>query len=184
MAVVRIYWQGEGHVLLEQAMRALGSERGTKAAARAVDHTGKKLYTQVARTLAKQVGLPLGKLKSLGNLKKRATFGTNPEFVIRSSGRPLSLHQFGARQTAKGVKAKPYGKSTLFKSAFLVPRWNNEVYWRVGSSRFPVQRVVGPHIPRELVRYQTQQLFQTFVSRELPKRLQHEIRVLTKGVVS
>jgi len=184
MAVVRIYWQGDGVPMMAQAMKALGEDRGHRAAARAVNHTGKKLFTQVKRTLAKQVGLTVGKLVQLGNLKKRATYGTEPSFTIRSYGRPLSLHHFGARETAKGVKAKPYGKSTLFKSAFFVPRWNNEVYWRVAKARFPVERVAGPHIPREMVRYQTQQLFQTFVSRELPKRLAHEIKVATKGVVS
>lgn len=184
MAVVRIYWQGDGLPLLEQAMKALGEDRGTRACARAVNHTGKKLFTQVRRTLAKQVGLPVGKTEQLGNLRKRATFGSEPTYTIRSSGRPLSLHEFGARRTAKGVKAKPYGKSTLFKSAFFVPRWNNEVYWRVSRPRFPVERVAGPHIPREMIRYKTQALFQTFVSRELPKRVAHEIKVATKGIVS
>jgi len=184
MAMVRIDWRGDGLPLLMQAMQTLGDKRGQRAAARAVDHTGKKLYTQVRRTLASQVGLPVGKTESLGRMGKRASYGSEPSFIIRSSGAPLSLNHFGARQTRKGIKAKPYGKSTLFQSAFFIPRWNNGVYWRVGSTRFPIERVAGPHIPREMVRYKTQELFQEFVSRELPKRTAHEICMATKGVVS
>ena len=184
MAVLTFQWRGNGIKLLKIAMRHVGSQKGTLAFARALDHTGRKTYTQVRRTLARQVGLPVGKTEQLGRLKKRAIYGSMPEFIIKSTGSPLSLHHFNARETGKGVKARVYSKSTLFRSAFFIPRWNSEVFWRKGDPRFPVERVAGPHIPREMVRYKSREAFQTFVSANLPKRVAHEVRRLTRGVVA
>lgn len=186
MAAITIRWEGNGLQMLREATQTLGATRGTRAYARAVNHTGTKAYTQIRRTLAKQVGLPVGRTESLGRLKKRGTFGAAPSFEIRSSGAPLSLQQhFRSRQTQKGVRASsPYGKSSLYRSAFLVPRWNNEVFWRTGESRFPVKRAGGPHVPREMVRYDTAEIFRSFVAAHLPKRVAHEIHAVTRGVVS
>lgn len=183
---ISVKWSGNGLRLLAQAVDALGDTRGTRAYGRAVDHTGRKVYTQVRRALAKQVGLPVGKAESVGRLKKRATYGSEPGFEIQSSGRPLSLQaNYRTRATRTGVRASsPYGKSSLYRSAFFVPRWSNDVFWRTSDARFPVQRVGGPHIPREMVRYNTREMFQTFVSTHLPQRVAHEIRAITRGAVS
>lgn len=186
MATINIRWSGNGLKLLHDATDALGNSRGTRAYARAVAHTGNKAFTQIRRTLAKQVGLPVGRTDSLGRMKKRATYGTEPSFEIRSSGVPLSLQRhFRSRETKRGVRASsPYGKSTLYRSAFFVSRWGNDVFWRTSAKRFPVRRVGGPHIPREMVRYDTAEMFRTFVSTHLPQRVAHEIRAITRGAVS
>lgn len=186
MPTINIRWDGNGMELMNQAMRTLGDERGTRAYARAVNHTGRKAYTQIRRTLANQVGLPVGRTESLGRMKKRATYGTAPSFEISSSGVPLSLQKhFRSRQTRRGVRASsPYGKSTLYASSFFVSRWGNDVFWRTSEARFPVKRVGGPHIPREMVRYDTAEMFRTYVSTHLPLRLAHEVRAITRGVVS
>lgn len=187
----RLTWTGNGHEQLEQAVEALGSKKAATAIRRAVNHTGRKAYKQVKRAAAEQVGLSQKKLVELGGLQTSRARTGKLSYEIMSSGKPLSLKHFGAKQFSYGVKAKPWGKKTKFAGAFIfvgtyrsgVPFDDGHVYQRTTTQSFPVRRLNGPSIPDEIVRGEARAAFERKAA-DLGDRLAHEISVLTDGVVS
>lgn len=191
LARLQLSATGNAHEQFEQAVEALGSKKAHKAARRAVNHTGRKAFTRVKRAGAKQVGLTQKKLIELGAIEKRRASGGGLSYEITSSGKPLSLKHFKAKQFSYGVKAKPWGESRKFPGAFInvgtfrsgVPFDDGHAYVRTSSKSFPVKRMFGPAIPEELVRGESRKAFDDAAG-ELGDRIGHEIGRLTDGVVS
>ena len=75
----------------------------------------------------------------------------------------MSLKEFGARQTAKGVSAAPWGKRRVFPHAFIAPTLGGHVFIREGRSRLPIRKLWGPAIPREMVKDQSKEAFERTV---------------------
>jgi hypothetical protein len=169
------------------------------ALARAVNHTGDKARTQVARTLAKQTGANYGAVrKALGT--KLASPSTLVYRIIGTGGY-MSLKEFGARQARSGVSAAPWGKRRLFPHTFIVgtlgghvfvrkSKWDGHigpsdrhVFIRKGKGKARIHKLWGPAIPKEMVKGQSRQTFETTVASELPARVEHEISVILSGTV-
>lgn len=190
MARLSITWSGTGIERMEAAMEKLAGPRRVAAARRALNHTGDKVFTAVRREVSKQVGLPQKTIVARGRLKPFRATGGNLTHIIRSSGRALSLSHFKPRQLAAGTKASPWGRRQMFKHAFMgprpgviAPRLGGHVWVRKGSSRMPIKFLYGPSIPKELVRDESAAAFAR-VSAELPARVEHEVKVITDGVLS
>lgn len=142
-----------------------------KAIARAINWTGDKARTQVGRTLAKQTGMPYGKVRE-GLVIKRASPG-QLSYDISSSGRRISLKYFAARQTAGGVSASPWGHRRVFPRTFMGP--GGHVFRRLGRARLPIVQLWGPGLSAELVRGATPKAFSETVKQNLSARLKHEL---------
>lgn len=158
-------------------------KKGPIAMARALNHTGDKVRTQMIRALVPQTGLKRKTIvKAL--VKNRAGAGSLV-YVIKSRGGDISLKHFAARETRKGVTAAPRGQRKLFASAFVKGgRFPNRVglglgghvFARVGKSRTPIKRLKsGVFIPAEMVKGATKEAFDRTVASELPKRINHEL---------
>lgn len=165
-------------------MQNLKSEQANRAYRRALNHTGRKVFTGVKRSLARQVGVTQAVVMKRGALRKRMASNSLLEFRIHSSGEFMPLKDFGPNQQKKGVKAAPWNKRQLFKSTFIVDSLGGHVFKRVGKARLPIEKLYGPSIPREMVRGETAKQFGILVRQGLPARIEHEIKVLTNGVVS
>jgi hypothetical protein len=116
-----------------------------KAAARALNRTGQQVQSAATKRVAKDMGI---KQKDAKPAIKRSKATVLVKFVeITARGRPLNLMRFGARQTKKGVSAKPWGKRRIFKGAW-IGNDGRTVFKRVGKSRQPIRGVYGPGIAK------------------------------------
>ena len=158
--------------------------KGPVAIARALNHTGDKVKTQMIRALVPQTGL---KRKVIVKALKRSGASAGAlVYAIKSRGGDISLKFFGARETRKGVTAAPWGKRKLYPAAFIKGgRFPNrvalgmggQVFVRAGKSRMPIQKLKsGVFIPAEMVKGATKEAFERTVASELPKRIEHELK--------
>lgn len=185
MATITFQWTGDGIARVIGATEALHGSRKFAALRRAVNHTGDKAYTLVKRTLAKQMGLSSHALLKDGRaLAKRRASGASLEYQIVSTGRAIRMKEFRWRQTSKGITAYPWNVRHAFKGAFVIRRWSGNLYRRRTAKRFPLEALYGPNINKELVKDASAAAFQQVVATSLPARVEHEVRVLTNGVVS
>lgn len=189
--MMRTHWSGEGLDTIERALRGVSSARGRRALRRAVNHTGDKARTAVKRSLAKQVGLPAGRVIAKGRVRSFRASYQNMDYAITSRAGFLSLKEFRPRQLKRGTVARPWGRRELFDHAFMgarpgepAPSLRGHVFARRGAGRLPIRKLWGPAIPREMVRGDTAATFQATVSALLPARVEHELRAIARGVVS
>lgn len=140
---------------------------------RAVNHTGDKARTQVARALVAQTGLKYGKVR-----EALATHTASPAHIVYrivAKGAYTSLKEYAARQTGRGTSAAPWGKRRVFPHTFIVATLGGHVFERRTSARFPIRKLWGPAIPNEMVKDKSRAAFEGTVAAELPARLTHEI---------
>jgi len=184
-------WQGEGLEKLDEALNKLSNEGQAQRAYRiALNRVGKKAFTQVKRSLSKQVGLSQKKLIDLGNLEAKNSSIKNLEYKISGKGNHISLKEFGARQFGYGVKAKPWGKQNKFQSAFINAGHagsgklvgNGHVFIRSTSASLPIRMLYGPAIPKEMIKDDTQEAFEG-IAQELQPEIEKTITKITDGVI-
>lgn len=149
------------------------------ALGRAINHTGDKARTQVGRALVKQTGIKYGKVREALKTYRAGARGLVYRIVAR--GGYVSLKEFGARQTRKGVSAAPWGKRRVFPHTFIVPSLGGHVFERTGSGRYPIRKLWGPAIPAEMVKDQSKAAFERTVAAELPARIDYEINAILAG---
>jgi hypothetical protein len=100
------------------------------------------------------------------------------------------MAEYRWRQTSKGITAYPWGNKKSFRSAFAIrsgAAWGGGalkqagLYRRRTKRRFPLEALYGPNINKELVKDATAAAFQEVVTTNLPRRIEHEVRVITKA---
>lgn len=197
---VTLHIRGDGLPKFADAVEAVGSSRARRTYVSALNHTGARVQTAVIRALAKQVGLPSGRLRELGRIKAtRATAseGNDPSFRIKSSGAYLSLGEFRPSQFSYGVKANPWGRSQRFPSAFIFAGhrrsgqrmpfggvFQNSGRFNPKSGRNNLALpLYGPAVPKEIVQGESKAAFEAR-AQDLGARVAHELRRLTKGAVT
>lgn len=195
MSELVITWgQIEGLRRFKFALRAVESQHQFgNAARRAINRTGDMARTQVVRALAGQTGLKQKIIRKTVKVR-RANFSSF-EYRMKTRGGDISLKYFGARETRRGVSAKPFGKRQVFAGTFMragrfpnrvsVARFGGHAFERVGSGRLPIRKVKsGVIIPAEMVKGQTADAFDRSVRTNLPRRFEHELNRLTGGAFS
>jgi hypothetical protein len=184
-----------------QIWRKAGADM-PEAMAQTLNRVGPVITTRVRRQLAKQIGLPYGRIKD----ETSNVFASVNSLIfdIRSRGRPIPLREFAARETRKGVRARPWGVSRLFAGTFMAetPGGNVEdVYKRIGGRRewrtvtdpetgktrryqteLPIEKLYGPAIPKEMVRGGSAYVFQVESRDRLPTEAQKQVdKILRQG---
>jgi hypothetical protein len=185
MASITFRWTGDGIARLKTAAASLADNgKRNTAFRRAINHTGDKAFTRTKRELAAQIGASQSIILRYGKIRKARAFGSNLEFQIIAKGGPIPLKYFKARQGAGGVSASPWNHRKLYHHAFIVPSLRGNAFWRKGSGHLPIKGIAGPNVPKEMVKDAVAAAFEALVSTDLPSRVEHEVRVLTNGVVS
>jgi hypothetical protein len=183
---------GDGIPRFRDAVKALGSEaRAGKAYSRAVNRVGDMARTATGRALAQQTGLkPSTTRKAMNNIRRARA--TALEYVIEGQGGFIALEHFSARETRPGASAAPRNRRQVFAGAFIKGgRFPNRktlamggnVFKRTGSGRAFEKVLSDVAVPREMVIGASADAF-TSKAELLGPRVQHEISVMTKGVVS
>jgi hypothetical protein len=151
-----------------------GPKRIQQVISRVLNHVGGTARTKVKSTLAKQMGLPAGTVDA--RLITKRAYPGNQSFEITASGRPIPLADFDARQTRRGVSARPWGQRRVFPGTFIVEKLGGQVFRRASRERLPIVKLWGPSMPRELLRDQVPKVFFDEVRAKVPVRLKHELR--------
>lgn len=144
-----------------------------QAVARALTRTAEETKTAVGRALVMQTGLPAREVGKALRATPASVGSLSAAIVARGSYVPLG--RFQARQTKRGVSATPWAKRRIFGGTFVIPSYGNNVYKRVGKARFPLHKLYGPAIPKELPKDQSAAAFWSTVPPVLAKRLDHEM---------
>lgn len=175
---------------MEKALDALGPQKLAVIGARSLNHSGAKGKTKARRELTAQTGLP-NKTINTAMRVTRASAATLA-FLIRAKGGDIALKHFAARETRRGVSAKPFNQRQVFKGTFIKGgRWPRRValgrggqaFERTGAGRTPIEKVKsGVIIPREMVQGETAKAWQDTLARALPTRFAHDVGRATGGV--
>ena len=190
--MISLRFTDNNNIRFSDAVAILGEGKARQAFARGVNRTGDKARTVTIRALAKQVGLTQAKVRAFGAIRTiRARPSAAIEYRIESTGSEIPLKEFSARQFGYGVRAKPWGVSRRFDSAFIFAGTPGsgkfvsagDVFVRTSSASYPIKRMFGPSIPKEIVQDESAEAFQD-AAMDLGQRIAHEVRVITKGIVS
>lgn len=200
--MISITVTGNGLVRFHEAVRALGEPRARIAYSRAINRVGRTVGNEAGRALSDQTGLPRSTGKRAVTRKVDRSTPATLTYTIHGKGGNISLRYFKPRETRKGVTASPWNKRTLYPSTFMKagfwpkrvdkPAWNKQVFRRLTASGYSHDRSVtkfekvksGVFIPTELVRGQVAAAWQAGGRTRLQPRIEHEIRHMTRNVVS
>jgi len=188
-ADIVIAFKGQDLKRFDNAIKALGSKKARDVYRLAINRTIDGAFTKVKPALAKQVGLSQAKTIAKGGVRKIRANYSALEGKIVSRGRHISLKEFKPRQFKAGTKASPWGKRQLFESAFMGPRPGavavklaGHVFVRSSSDRHPIEKLWGPAVPVEMVKEESAAAFESASRTIFPRRVEHEIKRLSKGV--
>lgn len=127
--------------------------------ARTTNKAMDKERTAVRRAMAQASGAPYGRVVRVTRTKPASAGDLS--YAINSEDEPTSLADYRPRETRKGVTAAPWRVRRTFGGSFMMGgRWQDritlnlggQVYVREGKARFPIVKLWGPILPREMVR--------------------------------
>ncbi|MFI3903755.1 hypothetical protein [Ochrobactrum sp. S1502_03] len=167
-----------------------------KVLPRIVNQIGRRARTRVVRNLTKQTGLQrrviVRAVKNVDTAKPGKLL-----YSLKSRGGFVRLKYFNARETRKGVAAKPFGQRQIFGGTFImgglfpyrhVKKWNldGHVYRRLGygvrkngSKGEKLTQVRSEvRIPDEMIRGETRDAFEREAAVTMPPRVEAAIRKL------
>lgn len=184
MTAITITVKGSGLPKFEEAVEALGSAKATRAYRSALNTTGKKVFTETKRAVAKQMGASQARVVKYGHLRRKPAMGNDLQTSIDSKGGYIPLKDFAARQTRPGVTAAPWGQRRLFKSTFIVPKLGGQVFKRTSGKRLPIETLWGPAVPKELVKDESKAAFERIAADVLPRETRRLLKLLTSGALT
>ena len=130
---------------LERVRAALEGIRNgyENALVTSINQTLTTAKTQAAARIGNELNLKAARIKEDFTVKKASY--SDPSGVLRATGEPVGLINFGASQTQKGVtvKVKRSGSRSLLKHAFISTgnkSSKEHVFWRAGQDRQPVPK--------------------------------------------
>jgi hypothetical protein len=168
-------------------LEALGKGGAAKVMARALNHEGDKVRTQVRTAISKQTGILKGRL----NLITHGANESNLTYTLTTTGRETNVAAYKGRQVEKGVSAAPWGNRRIFEKAFML-KSKKGVQGAVGAGteggtllafiRKPGERkklhpLYGPNLARELIKDESKEAFERNVGM-IVDRIGHEIGFL------
>ena len=125
--------------------------------------------TQAKRELKNATGLKVGVVAK--GLKKDKARRGDEEYTIRIKSRYLNVIEFGARQTKKGVSAKPWGKRKIYKHTFIGSGKDSGKQLVFGKSRRNPKKLKALHgasLPREFHREDMAKIFNKKTKNRFP----------------
>lgn len=210
MAVIHVTVVGSGMAQFEEAVRILGSPgRAGRAFARAINRTGDVVRNEAGRALSVQTGLPKSTGKKAYRRDGERATPASLSYVVNGQGGQVSLKYFKPRETGKGVSAAPRNQRQVFASTFMKagwwptrvkkPNWNGHVFIRSNGDGYSYDGLRSKGAKRSGTKFTKVksdvvipvEMVNGFAAaawrdgaRRLQPRIEHEVRVMTKGVVS
>ena len=118
-----------------------------KVLAAAVNDTAKQEKVQISARIRERVNIKKKDIDKYISFSRASAGNTSAVLKLSKSAR-IPLKYFGARQTKAGVtyRIDKGGGRKLAAGAFgpQIPRLGGQVFKRVGKSRFPIRKLLGP----------------------------------------
>lgn len=118
-----------------------------KSIARALNHSGAKVFTRVKRDLSDLMNAPRKRVAKI--LKKYGATANNHTFSIRARDVAAAAKDYKPSKRAHGIAIFPFHKQEYIQSGFFGPA--GHVFVRRGRKRLPIDKKYGPPIPPYLV---------------------------------
>lgn len=160
----------------EAMVQQVGEGAAALAFSRALNHEGRKTFTAVKRELRKQTDIPPFMITA--SMAFRSSSQRNLRTIISGSGKELPLRLFKPSQFSYGVRAKVWGKHQTYRSAFIVAKYGGNVFHRTSKKRFPIQKMFGPSIPKEMVKDETLETFEQSGNAVMDRAMHELSRIL------
>lgn len=195
--------KGDGLPKLNRVLDEFGKETKTHRAYRmAVNAVGKSAWSKTRRKLAEQIGIGPTKINKIGQFEITRASYDKLAYSVTATGRPLSLKFFKATQYSYGVTAKPWGKTQKFEGAFLFSggRYSRKgktgkflghsgkfvadghVFKRTTKASTPIEKMVGPSIPKEMIKGASAETFKSF-DKALQVEAEKTLKKIIDGVI-
>lgn len=170
MTAFDVRYDDRGVLRMKIGCRRLYGPRKHQVIRETLMAAGGKTRTRVRRALRQQMGT-----KRIGviNRNTRSYLSDGGRaYVIEGRGKGLPIEEFkGLRVLRRGVRAAPWNVARVFKRSFA----NGGFRARLTRRRFPVRRLYGPSIAKEIVKDDALDAFLETGPREvamiLPKKL-------------
>jgi hypothetical protein len=157
------------------------------ALARGINEGGDKVRTQVQRALKAQTGV----IKYQSITKRISTTRAYPAYnagagsmtyQIIAHGKGMPIVEFPVAVTARGVDAKTWGVDHLFKRSFAIKGKGVDGYRaRLGDKRYPIRKLRGPSLTKEILQGRTVGVFQDSVMRFVrPAVYKHLLKAMSE----
>jgi hypothetical protein len=130
---------------LAEMIERLDPRRARMALSVGVNATIRQTRAKARQNVAKESSIKAGRVAKGLTIDEYSTPSTLSATVL-GSGRPISLKEFGARQTRKGVSARVWGRRQMYPGAFIVESIGGHVLHRLTSMRFPIEKMWGAGI--------------------------------------
>lgn len=172
---------------LDQLRNALKTVGGTMARELKIvtNKTANKTKLVMSREIRKELRAPAAKVKKTLRVSIKATTANTSAEVQLKKGERISLKEFNARQTRKGVThkiSKRRGRGRV-DDAFMGPRpgaiatkLHGHVFKRRGEARLPIQKLYGPSPWGVFAINRMRKPTVQEITPEYVKQLQHRIR--------
>ena len=147
---MQIRFSDNNHIRFSDAVAMLGDAKQAHSAfRRAINHTGDKVRTKTFRALAKQVGIPVGRMKKSNTVSAERANRDRLTYTLKSTGQHLSVKEFRPTQFKSGVKASPWGDRKTFGSTFMFAGnkssgklvGGGHVFNRTSTASFPIKQL-------------------------------------------
>jgi hypothetical protein len=186
--MLKVYWSDTtGFKTLDRALAKLDGKHIARIGSMSLNDAGSKARTATKTALYKQVGLGAGTIGRF--LRTTRASQARLRYQINGFGGDIALKYFSARETRKGVSARPFGQRRVFKGTFIkggrfparvALGMNGQVFARADSDRFPIKKQKsGVILPKEVVQGASADAWQSTVGKVLPRRVIHHLRRTT-----
>jgi hypothetical protein len=158
---------------------AFVGERGARVAqSRALNHEGRKGFTQVKRVLVAQTGIRYGDVNKA--VREIPSTPVTLTYTLEGRGSETNIAWFHGTQRKKGVSAAPWNKRRIFPHTFLIGAYGGKAFKRLTRQRFPIKPVFGPNLARELVKDRSKAAFMSMTVK-VAARVGHELHAMLMG---
>lgn len=176
---------------LKRVEDALGSlsRRAPREIATAINATAKKVRTEAARALRKELAVPVRILKKVIRTKSSANKNKLYAVVGLWKGHPIPLKYFGAKQVKGGKRgggvtyrvSPQAGTRSVVRGAFILQP-SGHAFRRQGQDRYPIRLVHGPAPGDAFVTAGVEALAIRVANTELPKQIERRIKAIQLGL--
>lgn len=180
---------------ISKALEKIGSitdKVKNKAIVRAVNKTAAQVKVQASREIRDAgYNMKVSKIKQAIFIKRAGA--SDLIAVVKATGKPIGLINYGARQTKAGVSVQVKNGRKVIKGAFVatMPNGHKGVFMRKGAghkhvmqkgkmvwSGLPIDELFGPSIPSAFMNKVVQDALLAAVHDKFPRLLKHEIEYL------
>lgn len=166
----------------DRVIRAIGglpTGPARRAIVRGLNKTAANVRTSASSAIRKRRALSASVVRDAMSIRK----ATKERLVssLVTTGRPIPLRDYKARQTRKGttVAVSP-GKRKLVdhkgNRGFIIQKIGAHVFAREGKQRLPVKKLFGPSLPSTFVQEEVRRAWTATANDAMPKRLAEEMR--------